>query len=75
MLMLEVLLLVCLLGLIVFLLVRLDAQQRQLQHLRDQLEQHIRRSHATPPVPAPPPVMPAPSLGRRGRPALRLIKE
>jgi hypothetical protein len=76
MLMLEIILLVGLLGVMTFLLIRLDAQQRQLQNLRDQLEHHIRRGHpAATPVPTPPPVTLAPALGRRGRPALRLIKE
>jgi hypothetical protein len=78
----EIVLLACLLIVLVVAWLRLDALQREMQHQRDQLEQHIQRGHPTPVAPSAaaaaaqqsPPTAAAPR-GRVRRPSLRLVKD
>jgi hypothetical protein len=77
----EIVLLACLLIVLVVAWLRLDALQREIQHQRDQLEQHIQRGHSAPdapsaPVAASPQSPPAAApRGRVRRPSLRLVKD
>ena len=76
MLMAEIILLACLFAFLIYLLVRVESQQRQIQNLREQLAYHIQRSHSSAAVAsAPPKASPAPALRRPGRAPLRLVKE
>jgi hypothetical protein len=78
----EIVLLACLLIVLVVAWLRLDALQRELQHQRDQLEQHIQRGHAASVAPSAPvaaaPQSPPAAVAPRGRvrrPSLRLVKD